>query len=84
MIEPCVKRMLEGKKKIARITPQRINVFDNKIWKDSETEVWVFGILKKQLIELGVTIIKTHNYNAEWGFLMSVADGERVKEAYPK
>ena len=82
MIEPCVERMLEEKKRKARLIPQRIHVFDNRVYKDNETEVWVFGILKKQLTELGVIIIESHNFNAEWGFLMSIEDGEKVKEMF--
>ena len=71
-------------KRVARIIPQRHHVFDNRIYEESKTEVWVFGILKKQLLELGVTIIKSKNYNGTWGFLMTVEDGEKVREAYPK
>ena len=84
MIEPCVKRMLAEKKRTARIVPQRIHVFDNRIYEDSKTHVWVFGILKKQLHALNVNIIKQRNHNADWGFLMTVEDGEKVREAYPK
>ena len=50
---------------------------------DSKTEVWVYGILKKNLQALGVTILKTENYQGNWHFLMSVADGEIVRESYP-
>ena len=66
----------------ARVVPQRIHVFDNRIYEESKTQVWVFGILKKQLIELGVTILESHNFNADWGFLMSIEDGEKVKEFF--
>ena len=71
-------------RRVARITPNMINVFDNRIYEESKTEAWVFGILKKQLIDLGVTIIKTHNYNGDWGFLMTVEDAEKVRNAYPQ
>ena len=66
----------------AIIRPQRIHVFDNAIYKDSETEVWVFQIKKKELLALGVTILKSKNFNATWGFLMSIEDGEKVKEKF--
>lgn len=68
-------------KRIARIIPQTL--WDHNIpVGDSTTEVWVFGILKRQLKELDVTIIRTKNYQGDWGFLMTVADGEKVKEVY--
>jgi len=82
-----LKRMRERRaelKPVAQIIPNQIHVFDNRIYEESKTEVWVFGILKKQLKELGVSILKTHNFNGDWGFLMTVADGEKVKVAYPK
>ena len=66
----------------AIIRPQRINVFDNAVWKDSDTKVWVFQIKKKDLLALGVTILKSKNFNATWGFLMSKEDGEKVKEKF--
>ena len=68
----------------ARITPKKIHLHDNRIYEDSKTEVWVSGLLKKQLKELNVTILKTHNFDGDWGFLMSVADGELVQKKYPK
>jgi len=85
-MEEDLRRMRGRKspKRVACIIPKQIHVFDNRIYEESKTEVWVFGILKKQLITLGVTIIKTHNYNGDWGFLMTVEDGEKVREAYPK
>ena len=69
--------------RVARIIPQTIWANNSPVG-DSKTEVWVFGILKKQLLILDVTIIKQRNYNADWGFLMTVEDGEKVRAAYPK
>ena len=57
---------------------------DNNTWISSLTQVWVFGILKKQLNDLGVVIIRSRNFNGDWAFLMSVADGEKVQAVYPK
>ena len=68
--------------KFARIVPHQATK-DNTIWTDSLTQVWVFGILKKQLNDLGVVIIRSRNFNGDWGFLISKADGDRVQEAYP-
>ena len=68
-------------KRVARIVPQTI-------WKNnisigtSKTKVWVFGILKKRLLELGVKILRIHNYQGDWGFLMSAVDGEIVRQHY--
>jgi len=50
---------------------------------DNTKEVWVYGVLKKNLNALSITILKTQNHQGTWHFLMSVADGEIVRKAYP-
>jgi len=67
----------------ASIVPNRIHIYDNTIYEDSKTESWVFGILKKQLIESGVTILKIKNFNGNWGFLLSNKDANMILTMYP-
>ena len=67
----------------ARILPHEMIDQNGLTVINEPNEVWVFGILKKQLFDLKVKILETRNFRGDWGFRMSKQDGNKVLEAYP-
>lgn len=71
-------------KRWARIIPHKMVNQNGLTVIDEPNEVWVFGILKKQLLDLRIRILETRNFGGDWGFRMNKDDANIVAKKYPE